>query len=157
MASKASSNVSSSDTFDTNPEIHFKCLQDLFVHQYKSWRLSRRYRNTYWMGHLPKDVIHQFRVHLSWCLNKKVRGRKRKRSRKSKRRPSRVIQDPEKVLVWDVEILGERILEFLKINKVLKRLIRIVMKNENIDNQFMEVELDDWEAFDKKYMEVDLD
>ena len=62
--------MSSIDKFKTIHEYHFDCLKNMFHLHYKTWRITRKYRNEYWTLHLSDSVIHELRVHLSWVVVK---------------------------------------------------------------------------------------
>ena len=114
--SDSTNKMSSIDKFKTIHEYHFDCLKNMFCLHYKTWCITRKYRNEYWTLHLSNSVIHKLRVHLSWV----------------------VIKDPTVFHLTRIQI-GMQILKTFKQKKILRKMLKIVRKNENIMNIYMEI------------------
>ena len=110
--------MSSIDKFKTIHEYHFDCLKNMFHLHYKTWRITRKYRNEYWTLHLSDSVIHELRVHLSWV----------------------VVKDPTVFHLTRLQI-GKKILMVFKQKKILRKLLKIIRNDENTLNIHMECEL----------------
>ena len=110
--------MNSIKNFKTIHEYHFDCLENMFCIHYKTWCVSKKYRNEYWTLHLSDSVIHQLRLHLSWI----------------------VIRDPSVFHLTRLQI-GLKILSVFKKHKILRKLLKTIRSNENIINMYMEYEL----------------
>ena len=116
--SKSTNKMSSFNKFKTIHEYHYDCLKYMFRLHYKTWCIIRKERNQYWTLHLSDSVIHELRVHLSWV----------------------VIKDSGVFHLTKLEI-GIKILMIFKNRKILRKLLKIIRKDENIMNIYMEWEL----------------
>ena len=105
------------NNFEKKQEKHFNNLKWMFRLHYKSWYISKKYKNKYWTLHLSDSVMYDLRLHLSW-----VRG--------------------EDVFLWNRQQIGNCILKIFKERKILKKLIENVQKDETIINLYMECDLD---------------
>ena len=113
------SKMNSIDNFKTIHEHHFDCLKNMFLMYYKTWCVSRKYRNEYWTLHLSDSVTHQLRTHLSWV----------------------VIKDPSVFHLTRLQI-GLKVLSVFKTHKMLRKLLKTIRSDENIINIYMECDLD---------------
>ena len=104
--------------FKTIHEHHFDCLEMMFRLHYKTWCITRKYRNEYWTLHLCDSVIHELRVHFSWV----------------------VVKEPTVFHLTRLQI-GKKILKIFKQKKILRKNLEIIRNEENLLNMYMEREL----------------
>ena len=116
--SDTTSTMISINKFKTIHEHHFDCLEMMFRLHYKTWCITRKYRNEYWTLHLCDSVIHELRVHLSWV----------------------VVKDPTVFHLTRLQI-GKKILKIFKQKKILRKNLEIIRNEENLLNMYMEREL----------------